>query len=145
MQGQIPIGALAHVVAAVRRQADGMGVLQVGAQRRERHNQACKRQKAALLRPVKGERGAPVPKGVGKAGKQYKRAQRQIVRRKAEAHGIGPQNRQPHHKQHAQGKPQVRAFHSLLARQQQPGDGRAARQERKQIRNGKQALSPLYG
>lgn len=144
VQGQVAVRALTHMVGTVRRQADGMRILQVAPQHRQRHDQHKQQPKRPLLRLVKGRGRATVAPQPCRAHKQRERAQGQPVRRMAEAHRIGPQNGQPHQQKHAQRQAQINAQHGLEPRQEQPCNHCATREKQHQIHDGKQAPSSLY-
>ena len=127
VQGQVAIGALPHMIGAVRRQADGMRVLQVAAEHRQRHDAYQQQPERPLFRLVKGGGRTAVAPQPGRPHQQRQRAQRQPVRRIAEAHRIGPQDRQPHQQKHAQRQAQVDAQHRLEPGQEQACDRRSAR------------------
>ena len=108
VHGQIAVGALAHVPAAVRGDARHVRILQVPGQHRQRQRHQGQLPEQRLLPAVPAPGGALVPQEVHRPRHQRQQHQCRPVGRPGEGKGKGAQRGQPHEQKQPQAhaKPQ---------------------------------------
>ena len=138
MEREIAVRALAYMIAAVRRQPDGMRILQIAAQNGQRNHHHRQMNQRAFFFFIKPFGFALVTKHKAERAQRRQRCRRQPVGQKIKPEGIRPQNRQPHHHEHAERYADIGALHRAHSRQKQAGDRHAARHEEHEIENTQQ-------
>ena len=130
VHGKVAVGALAHVIGAVRRDADGMGILQIGGEHGQRQHEQQRLPKLSCFLRVPCFRGMSIPCKVSAHGQQDHDRQRAAVRGHAERQRERRQRREPHQFQQSQAQSHPHPIQRSMSRQQPPNLQNSPRQKR---------------
>ena len=135
MHRQIAVGRLTDPPGSVVHNADIMGVLQPGRQRRQRQHDDGHLQGESGFVIIPGFHAGLVPQEVRPRRQPRQRDQRQQMPRHGESHREGHQRRQPHHQQQTAACTQPHAGEHALPRQQKAHDGHSAENVRREVQD----------